>query len=191
MSGLKLLTIITISAIAVVTLSCSQQKSNSSLAINQEQPSRKVKFVCHKTYEQDSDTYVYSTIAWNSANKKPIIIWKRQDFSGNNYPPQTRCEEVSPRFQQAYDSGSFKYITHGEMNGQPVICTSSTVGGNCQTLLITLKHEDNTEQTLEQLSDILLGYASSALEQSSGDISYSEDNRLYIEVDLDDFLSQP
>lgn len=192
MLGSKLVTFI-ISAIAIATASfgCINKEVKSTSAANQERPSRTVKFVCNKTYNQNSDTYVYSTIAWNPVNKKPIVVWKREDFSGNNYPPQARCEEVSPRFQQAYDSGSFKYITHGEMNGQPVICTSSAVGADCQTLLITLKHEDNAERTLEQLSDILLGYASASLEQSSGDISYSEDNRLYVEIDVEDFLSQP
>ncbi|WP_019503362.1 COP23 domain-containing protein [Pleurocapsa sp. PCC 7319] len=192
MIGLKLARLI-ISAIAITTVSfgCVNKQVKSSSATSQEKPRKTVQFICSKTYDKNSDQYVYSTVAWNPANKKPIVVWKRQDFSGNNYPPQARCEEVSPRFQQAYDSGSFKYITHGEMNEQPVICTSSAVGGDCQTLLITLKHEDNAERTLEQLSDILLGYASSALEQSSGGISYSEDNKLYVEVDVEDFLSQP
>ena len=178
-------------AIATASFGCVNQQIKSSPTKSPEKPRSTVQFICQKTYDNNSDTYVYSTVVWNPEHKKPIVIWKREDFSGNNYPPEIRCEEVSPRFQQAYDSGSFRYITHGEMNGQPVICTASAVGGDCQKLLITLKHEDNAEQTLEQLSDILLGYASSALEQSSGHISYSEDNKLYIEVDLEDFLRQP
>ncbi len=178
-------------AIATASFGCVNKQIKSSPAKSPEKPRSTVQFICQKTYDNNSDTYVYSTIAWNPDNKKPIVIWKREDFSGNNYPPEVRCEEVSPRFQQAYDSGSFKYITHGEMNGQPVICTASAVGDDCQKLLITLKHEDNAEQTLEQLSDILLGYASSALEQSSGHIFYSEENKLYIEVNLEDFLRQP
>ena len=178
-------------AIATASFGCTNQQIKSSPAKSPEKPRSTVQFVCQKTYDNNSDTYVYSTVVWNPDNKKPIVIWKREDFSGNNYPPEVRCEEVSPRFQQAYDSGSFKYITHGKMNGQPVICTASAVGEDCQTLLITSKHEDNAEQTLEQLSDILLGYASSALEQSSGHISYSAENKLYIEVNLEDFLRQP
>lgn len=176
--------------IAVSIFGCASKQVDSSSPVIQNKSTRKVQFVCNKTYDENSQTYVYSTVAWNPANKKPIVVWKRQDFSGNDFPPETRCQKVSPRFQQAYDSGSFKYITHGEMNGQPVICTSSAVGEDCQSLLITLKHEDNAERTLEQLSDILLGYASAALEQSSGDISYSEDNKLYVEVDIEDFLNK-
>lgn len=176
--------------IAVSSFGCASKQVDSSSTVTQQESPRKVQFVCNKTYDENSQTYVYSTVAWNPANKKPIVVWKRQDFSGNDFPPETRCQKVSPRFQQAYDSGSFKYITHGEMNGQPVICTASAVGNDCKSLLITLKHEDNAERTLEQLSDILLGYASAALEQSSGDISYSEDNKLYVEVDIEDFLNK-
>lgn len=176
--------------IAVSSFGCASKQVDSSSPVIQNKSTRKVQFVCNKTYDENSQTYVYSTVAWNPANKKPIVVWKRQDFSGNDFPPETRCQKVSPRFQKAYDSGSFKYLTHGEINGQPVICTASAVGDDCQSLLITLKHEDNAEQTLEQLSDILLGYASAALEQSSGDISYSEDNKLYVEIDIEDFLNK-
>lgn len=150
---------------------------------------RKVQFVCNKTYDEASQEYVYSTVAWHPENKKSIIVWKREDFSGNNFPPQKRCEKVSPRFQKAYDHGSLNYITQGIMNRQPVICTANRVGDNCNILLITLKHQDNAQQTLEQLSDILLGYASGAIVQSSGEIAYSDDNRMYIKVDIEDFLS--
>lgn len=186
LSAIIILTVV----IASASFGCASKQVSSSSTSIPEKSTSKVQFICNKIYDKNSQTYVYSTVAWNPAHKKPIVIWKRQDFSGNNYPPETRCQEVSPRFQQAYDSGSFKYITHGEMNSQPVICTTSAVGDDCQLLLITLKHQDNAERTLEQLSDILLGYASSALEQSSGDISYSEDNKIYIEVDIEDFLSK-
>ncbi len=182
--------IITAIMITGASFGCANKSLNSSSTTIKEESTSKIQFICNKTYDASSQTYVYSTVAWNPINKKPIVVWKREDFSGNNYPPATRCQEVSPRFQQAYDNGSFKYLTHGKMNGQPVICTASIVGEDCQTLLITLRHEDNAERTLEQLSDILLGYASSAIEQSSGDISYSEDNKLYVEVDIEDFLNK-
>ena len=185
-----LATIISALAIGAASFGCGNKKVNSSATSTRKESTRKIQFICNETYDDNSKTYVYSTVAWNPENKKPIVIWKRQDFSGNNYPPQTRCQEVSPRFQQAYDTGTFKYITYGKMNDQPVICTASTVGDDCQSLLITLKHQDNAEQTLEELSDILLGHSSSALEQSSGDIFYSEDNKLYVEVDIENFMRQ-
>jgi hypothetical protein len=153
-------------------------------------PNQKAQFACDRLYDQASSEYVYSTLAWNEKAKKPIVVWKQEDFSGNGYPPQVRCEEVSPRFQEAYDLGSFKYMTHGTMNRQPVVCTAAKVGGDCEALLITLKHQDDAEQTLEQLSNILLGYASGPLQQSSGKITYDQ-NKPYVELDIEDFLSKP
>ena len=150
----------------------------------------KIRFVCSKTYDEATKDYVYSTIAWNPQHKRPIIHWQREDFSGNGFTPQKRCEEVSPRFQEAYDKGNLNYFTQGTMNGQPVICTANLIGDSCNTLLITLKHEDNAQQTLEQLSDIFLGYASGAISQSSGEIAYADDNRMFIKVDIEEFLSQ-
>ncbi len=173
--------------LTAIAVSCGEKQVNDS-ASTTTQSKGKIQFVCNKTYDEKSQEYVYSTIAWNPEQKRPIIVWMREDFSGNGFTPQKRCEEVSPRFQQAYDNNNLNYLTHGVMNQQPVICTATRVGGECKTLLITLKHEDNAEQTLEQLSDIFLGYASAALEQSSGDINYSEDNRPYVEVSIEDFL---
>jgi Circadian oscillating protein COP23 len=158
--------------------------------VKQNTSNQNVQFVCDRSYDQASSQYVYSTLAWNEKSKKPIIVWKQEDFSGNGYPPKVRCEEVSPRFQEAYEQGSFKYMTHGEMNGQPVVCTASKVGNDCDTLLITLKQQDNAEKTLTQLSDTLLGYASGPLQQSSGDITYDQENRPYVEVNIEDFLNK-
>ena len=168
---------------------CAENQINDS-ATTQAKSKGKIKFVCNKTYDEASQEYVYSTFAWNPQRKRSIILWKREDFSGNNFPPKTRCEKVSPRFQQAYDNGSLNYFTQGIMNGQPVICTANEVGGDCDQLLITLKHQDNAQQTLEQLSDIFLGYASGSLVQSAGEVAYSDDNRMYIKVDIESFMSK-
>ena len=172
-----------------IAVGCADKQINNS-ATTETQSKRQIQFVCSKTYDQENQKYVYSTVAWNPQRKRSIIVWKREDFSGNGFTPQKRCEEVSPRFQEAYDKGNLNYFTQGKMNGQPVICTANRVGDNCNTLLITLKHQDNAQQTLEQLSDIFLGYASGAIVQSSGEISYSEDNRMYIKVDIEDFLNK-
>lgn len=154
-------------------------------------PNQNIQFTCDRSYDQATSQYAYNTLAWNEKSKKSIIVWKQEDFSGNGYPPKVRCEEVSPRFQEAYEQGSFQYMTHGEMNGQPVVCTASKVGNDCDTLLITLKHQDNAEKTLTQLSDTLLGYASGPLQQSSGDITYDQENKPYVEVNIEDFLNKP
>jgi hypothetical protein len=158
--------------------------------VTQNTPQPKIQFICDRLFDQASGEYIYNTLAWNEQAKKPVVVWKQEDFSGNGYPPQVRCEQVSPRFQVAHETGRFKYLTHGEMNGQPVVCTASAIGGDCDQLLITLKHRDDAEKTLEQLSTVLLGYASGPLEQSSGKITFDQ-GRPYVEADFADFLSKP
>ena len=53
----------------------------------------------------------------------PIILWEKNGFS-SSYQPQTRCEQVSNRFQSLYQSGELlaSRISHGEKNGFPIIC---------------------------------------------------------------------
>jgi hypothetical protein len=189
-----LTTFIILSVINPLIYGCSNNNPTSETTQNVEQntntPNQNIQFICDRRYDQATSQYAYNTLAWNEKAKKAIVVWKQEDFSGNGYPPKVRCEQVSPRFQEAYENGSFKYLTHGEINGQPVVCTASKVGGDCNTLLITLKHQDDAEQTLEQLSNILLGYASAPLQQSSGDIVYDQ-NKPYVEVNIEDFLSKP
>ena len=149
-----------------------------------------IQFACGQSYDRQSEQYLFTTFAWNSQNKKPIIIWNNETFSDSGFDPQTRCEKVSPRFQEAYANQTLNYLTHGTMNGQSVICTSDQAGGECQTLLLTLLPEDDPLQTLEQLSDVFLGYASSPLQQSSEDPVTEVGDRVYVEVDIEEFLSR-
>ena len=150
-----------------------------------------IQFACSQSYDRESEQYLFTTFAWNSQNKKPIIIWNNETFSDSGFDPQTRCEKVSPRFQEAYADRTLNFLTHGTMNGQSVICTSSQAGGECQTLLLTLLPEDDPVQTLEQLSDVFLGYASSPLQQSSEDPVQEVGDRVYVEVDIEEFLAAP
>jgi hypothetical protein len=83
-------------------------------------------------------------------------------------------------------------MRNGTINSQPVICTVRQIGNTCDTgtLLLTLLPEDDAEKTLEQLSDILLHHADATLDQSSGDIVYQDGDTTYVEIDIEDFLSQ-
>lgn len=149
----------------------------------------KIQFACGQSFDRNSQQYIFTTFAWNSQHKKPIITWNNETFSDTGFDPQKRCEVVSPRFQEAYNNKSLKFLTHGTINGQSVICTSRLVGGDCQTLLLTLLPEDKPLQTLEQLSDIFLGYASSPLQQSSEEAIHQVGDRIYVEVNIEEFLS--
>ena len=149
-----------------------------------------IQFACGQSFDRDSQQYIFTTFAWNNKNKKPIITWNKENFSDAGFDPQKRCETVSPKFQEAYANQTLNFLTHGTMNGQSVICTSDRVGGECQTLLLTLLPENDPLQTLEQLSDIFLGYASSPLQQSSEESIQEVGDRIYVKVDVEEFLSR-
>lgn len=151
---------------------------------------RDIQFACGQSFNSQSKQYVFTTFAWNSRNKKPIITWNKETLSDSGFDPQTRCEAVSPRFQEAYTNQTLEFLTYGTMNGQSVICTSSQVGGECQTLLLTLLPQDDPLEVLELLSNIFLGYASSPLQQSSEDSIHEVDNRIYVEVNIEEFLNR-
>jgi hypothetical protein len=151
---------------------------------------RNIQFACGQSFNSQSKQYIFTTFAWNNRNKKPVITWNQEMLSELGFDPKTRCEAVSPRFQEAYTNRTLEFLTHGTMNGQSVICTSSQVGGECQTLLLTLLPEDDPLEVLEQLSNIFLGYASSPLQQSSEDSIHEVGDRVYIEVDIEEFLSR-
>lgn len=151
-----------------------------------------IQFACGQNYDQAQNQYFFTTFTWSPETKKPLIVWKREFWTAQGLDPQTRCQEVSPRFQKAQDNGTLKFMRNGTLNNQPVICTVQEIGDDCDTgtLLLTLLPKDDAEKTLEQLSDILLGDADSALVQSSGDIVYQDGDTTYVEIDIENFLSQ-
>jgi hypothetical protein len=81
-----------------------------------------VQFICSEGYDRVSTRRYPTTYAWTQRGKIAIVRWKTEQFPG--YLPQKRCEEVSPRFQEAYENGTLSFITNGTMNRQPVICTT-------------------------------------------------------------------
>ncbi len=120
--------------------------------------------------------------------KKALIRWEKDVFEAMGYPAKTRCEQVSPPFQEAYDKGTLNYMTNGtwkDKNGKdkPVICAASVKDGDCETLLFTLRHKDDSEQILDQLSKIIQGSSSKPVGHDSG-----VSGKTYIKVDLEDFF---
>ncbi|NEP57848.1 MAG: hypothetical protein F6K31_12625 [Symploca sp. SIO2G7] len=128
-------------------------------------------------------TGVPTTIASTPRGNVPVIRWVSNYFSGSGYNPQSRCQEVSSRFQTYYNNGTLSYITTGIMNGLPVICVSSTNGGPCSGLLFTLKKGQNASRTLQQLFDVRTAAAGPLYESSTGG-----SNKIYI--DVENYLNQ-
>ncbi len=104
----------------------------------------------------------------------PIINWVSDYFGDSGYTPERRCQEVSGRFQSAYNQGTLNYITTGYKNGQPVVCTSSSNGGPCSMVLFTLKPGSDASRTVQQLFDIR--------NLAAGPLYESEDDKIYLDM---------
>jgi len=120
------------------------------------------------------------TFARTPMGALPIINWVSDHFRNSGYTPERRCQEVSARFQSAYDQGILNYITTGLQNGQPVICTSSSSGGNCSMVLFTLKPGSDASRTVQQLFDIR--------NMSSGPLNETGNDE--ISLDMNAFLEE-
>ncbi|OCR02931.1 hypothetical protein BCD67_03230 [Oscillatoriales cyanobacterium USR001] len=117
-----------------------------SWAMSQAQEAPKNEFYCN-VYRNKPATF-----AKMLRGTFPIIRWGTYDDSP---PPtaQTRCEEVSRRFQVFYDNGQLKYLTTGLMNQKAVICVTDRVDGDCNGLLFTLNSGSDPKRTLLKLLD--------------------------------------
>ncbi len=131
-------------------------------------------FAQSKTYFCESDNGVWTTFAKNYNNQKiPVIRWVK---TLGNYTPAARCQEVSSRFQSAYEKGILNYLTTGISGSQAVICAASQYGGPCSQLLFTLKSPRDASSVLQNLVEI--GY------KARGPVLQSEDASSQIYIDM-------
>jgi Circadian oscillating protein COP23 len=138
-----------------------------------------VQFVCAPSFDQQTNQKLPTTFAWTSRGKIALVRWETTAFK--NFSPQTRCEKVSPRFQEAYENGGINFLTNGTINQQPVICTARESGGECDTLLMTLRPEDNPITILTQLQEVLNG-------RQVGAVRHNTVPQVYYQVDFENFL---
>ena len=152
------------------------------LSVRQAHADSEVQFICADSYDSESDRSLPTTYAWTTRGKIAVINWQTEDFADSGFTPQQRCEAVSPRFQEAYDNDSIGLITNGIMDNQPVICTSDEPQGGCNTLLMTLRPEDDSLKVLNNLRQVLNG-------EQVGPVKHNADTpQLYYEVDIENFL---
>ena len=109
-----------------------------------------------------------TTFVRNSRGTFPVVRWVSRIFDDAGYVPETRCRQVSSKFQQFYERGLLNYVTSGRVNQQPVICVSNRQEGPCLGILFTLKPEQNAQRTLQQLFDIRSNASAGPLEESQG-----------------------
>lgn len=115
-----------------------------------------------------------TTFVKNARGTFPVIRWVSRIFDDVGYVPETRCRQVSSKFQQFQKRGLLNYVTTGRVNNQPVICVSNAQDGPCLGILFTLKPNQNANRTLQQLFDLRANASAGPLEESQG--------RLYLDL---------
>lgn len=97
-------------------------------------------------------------------------MWKRTNFVKAGFPPQRRCQEVTPKLKTGYDNGTLKTLTWGYSEADALkryksLCT--TTGKDCHTLILTLLESDDPDVELKAFTAVLNGDASQAYQNSS------------------------
>lgn len=120
------------------------------------QANNKMQFKCSSSYDYVSSRNVPTTLVVSAQQERPIIRWVK---AMGHITPQQRCNEVTPRLQTAYNNGSLNLITLGRVNEQPVICSAHQTNNSiqCDTVLMTLRHQDDAEQILHDFASMLGG----------------------------------
>jgi len=118
---------------------------------------------------------------------RDLIEWKRTNFVKAGFPPQRRCQEVTPKLQTAHDNGTLKYLTWGYSKAEndsnkrfKSLCTPT--GKNCHTLILTLLDADDPDVELKSFTAVLNGDASQAYQNSS--CAVKNGNNLTCAVDI-------
>ena len=133
------------------------------------------------TFACDNIGGVPTTIASTTRGDIPLLNWDSSYFTSTTYTPQQRCEITASRFEKGYQNG-LKYLTTGMQNGLDVICMTSTNGGSCEEVLLTLKPEDDPQQTLLALFNTRTGSSSQPLNESSANARQFIDLEKYLET---------
>lgn len=146
------------------------------------QTNDEVRFICASGFDKRSNQRLPTTYAWTQRGKIAIMRWKYPWFKNSEYTPQRRCEEVSSRFQTAYDNQTLDFITNGTENNQEVICTARQYRGACADTLLTLRPNDDSLEILTDLKDQLKGRGKEPIIHKSGK------KQVYYEINFQKFL---
>jgi len=84
-----------------------------------------------------------------SGGERVFIYWVSKISA--EYTPKQRCQEVTKRLNISFKGGGGQYITHGVMNGKPVICTTDEASNGCINILFTLNRGQDAKEILEEL----------------------------------------
>lgn len=150
--------------------------------VSQAKADDEVRFICASGYDQKTDKRFPTTYGWTSRGKIAIIRWKYPWFNSQTITPDQRCKQVSSQFQTAYNKQTLSYITNGTVNGQAVICTAKQLDAPCDTVLLTLRPQDDSLKIIDDLKEILRARSTKPIEHSSNK------PQVYYKIDINKFL---
>ena len=92
-------------------------------------------FVCKRGERFAGQTVDYATVAvLGSGLEKPLL----PHLTSTGVTLSEKCQIVTARLNQSSQAGRLKYLTHGFESGNVVICTASSLGGVCESVLYTV-----------------------------------------------------
>ncbi|MBP5972655.1 hypothetical protein HW132_07900 [Brasilonema sp. CT11] len=150
--------------------------------VSQAKAEDEVRFICASGYDKQTDKRFPTTYAWTPRGKIAVIRWKYPWFNSQDITPDKRCKDVSSQFQTAYNKQSLSYITNSTVNGQNVICTARQNDGACDTVLLTLRPQDNPLEILDELKELVRGRGTTPIQHSS------KQRPVYYKIDINKFL---
>lgn len=138
---------------------------------NGQAPDPGMKISCGQALDPSSRSTLPATIAIVPGKEKPVelIIWKSEGFK--NFPPQRRCEIVSPKLQAAVQAGRTYIISGGDpTTGLGIVCAVAKQDETCDMskMIFTLKSYASADAVPKQLANTLRGSVNSPIYQSSG-----------------------
>jgi Circadian oscillating protein COP23 len=147
--------------------------------------SPELKIYCGQAKDPSSKSNVPATLAQVAGKEEPtaLILWK-SEFFGSKFTPQKRCEEVSPKFQAAFQAErTFLTVGLDKRTGQGILCGVANQDEVCDRsqMIFTLKSYQNAAETIEKLANLVGGKTNVPIYQSS--------NGKYI-VNLRDLLNK-
>lgn len=167
---------------SLASLSVNLSPSLSQSTASESQPN-KVTFFCREKFDTASGEKIPATVAWVPERKGHVYVigWKSEYFNKGGWTPQERCQQVTKKFQEAYEQGRLNYLSSGKNQGYPIICGLANQGESCNgnNQLFTVKSGSNPEQVLQRLSDSFEGNASEPILQSSGEQIYIDVQKIF------------
>lgn len=156
----KLFTLSSVTLLAFGLVSCGGDKDDIATVTH--------RYVCGQDAQGTYVTYAETP----GGSRQAIIRWKSEYFSQSGWTPQARCEEVSPKFDQASINNQLNYITNDTRNNLPIVCAAIDETERCGMMLFTLRPEDDPDTVRQMLIDLGQGKAMVPIPQSGSDKVY-------------------